>query len=134
MCVCVCVGSICAYMSIGSQYVWGEVHMKWVCVFVSTWSERVCVSIGIHIYMKWVHVYVCVCVPSWSEYVCVYVNRKSAECVCVCVCASTWSEYVCRFVYRSIGSAYVWVCAFSLVSLFNGISTCVGYLMPKQPF
>ena len=34
-------------------------------------------------------------------------------CVCVCVCASVW---------------------FSLVSLFNGISTFVGYLMPKPPF
>ena len=40
-------------------------------------------------------------------YVCVYV------CVCVCVCVHIW---------------------FGLVSLFNGISTFVGYLMPNLFF
>ena len=45
-------------------------------------------------------------------------------CVCVCVCVCVRISYH----WRRLG---ILTCFDSLVSLFNGISTSVGYSMPK---
>ena len=60
-------------------------------------------------------------------------------CVCVCVCVSA-CLYVCcalgetvKVVANRIGSTHTYTraCVCGLDSLFNGLSTLVGYLMPK---
>ena len=63
-------------------------------------------------------------------------------CVCMCVCVCNFN-YHCPIIVVTLSICYIYKCSnyygtevvvfifISLVSLFNGISTFVGYLMPK---
>ena len=66
---------------------------------------------------QYIYLYVCVC-----------------ACVCVCVRERERERESSQAVYYNATERKWSRIRFGLVSLFNGISTFVGYLMPKSSF
>ena len=131
--VCVCV-FMCVHLCL-CVYVYVFYVCKSMFFYVRVYVhmfECMCMSVCVCVSACWA---VCLCV---SVYLCMCMGVRGSVYVCACVCVCVW---VCVLMHAHVYvcmSGFVYTCVYvskenGLVMLlcFNGISTFVGYFMPK---